>query len=184
MKRLHTFFTIYGWIIAFVCIHFVPLFCMAQETSERGVDGLIEIIQKDDRGQVSYRYTSEEARNTYISLKNTLIPVSYQKMYHDESPFTAGIRCRDYICNHFRNYIPTASKHSSGRTRIDITMYNLADGSIVFKEIRCKESLLDILDSDRIHKLIDIINSYKFKPADIKGNYSLFWNIPIYISKQ
>ncbi|MDE6151812.1 MAG: hypothetical protein K2G12_07505, partial [Prevotella sp.] len=171
-------------LVALMYICLSPLCCMAQEKSERVVDGIIEIINKDNREQVSYHYTSEEARNTYISLKSTLIPVSYQKMYHDESPFTAGIGCRDYICNHFRDYIPTASKIGSGRTRIDIAMYSLTDGSVVLRDMRCKESLLDILDSDRIHKLIDIIHSYKFKPADIKGNYRLFWNIPIYISKQ
>ncbi len=156
---------------------------MAQEVSQKTVNGVTETVKKSERGNLSYIYITKETKNLCDSLSRNSTSVFYEEAFPEvikhTSPTSSAMKCRDYIQGEIlkRAYI----KDRLAGIRIFINIYSLQDGAVVLRSIHCKESLLSTLGTDEIKELAEIVQSYKFERFISKKIGYLGWGINIFI---
>ncbi|MCM1148446.1 MAG: hypothetical protein NC124_16805 [Clostridium sp.] len=185
MKTFCSLSTTHGWIIALMFIYAIPLYGMTQETSERIVDGIIEIKYTGNRS-IGYDYTTEEIKTAYKLLLskskamdyNTLLPEETKRMGMHQ----AVIKCRDHVQEEI--FKRTNAKEYLAGKRIRLNFASLSDGSVVLSNIYSNENLINTIGTDGIKELISILQSYRFEQYNDHGKYHLRWFITIFIPKE
>lgn len=162
------------------CILIVGLYTLSataapDSKTEKTIDGIIEVHHQTDDNVMFYEYNTVDADKIVRMLRNDAEHTVYDILFPEgtkrEGATKQVVSFRDSILSVLCN-ISEISKPLSGK-RIMVFFYIKADGTTICRNIVNRERLLDFLSTDAMKQMINIINSYKFKASNVKGNYYL-----------
>ena len=174
MKKLFVLFCFYA------CIHIV-----AQTQQERIVNGVVETCDMAQSEKILlYNYTTVESRESMTALRSTSEPTRYEVLFPDypenDDEISSMLQFKKWLHVSLGN-IPNIARSLSGKT-LSISFYRKADGTTICRRITLSRpcmKLLDIISTNEIKRMIDKINSYKFKASKVNGNYYLFAGVTL-----
>lgn len=158
-----------------VCLLFI---CMlystkisAESDSEIIVDSVIEKCHFIDHDEEPYYlYNTIESKEAKNLLNETYECINYDIF------FAKALRV-DHLANFREAIMPLLSKiegvnDSLAGKRLMVSFYIKADGSVVCDNVSLShgEKLFKYLSSEKVKRIINIINVYRFRPSDSKGN--------------
>lgn len=173
--------------VVLMCLIFCPLHGMEKVIRTRAFKGIVEeTVKSDIDGLIIYYYTTHEARTASKALVRKTKLAGYSRAHHN-NPQRIG---RDKAVKDFETYLykrffghPDV-RHSLQGMSMTIWVYSTADGKVILDKIRCRERLPDLLGIESTKRLMEMIQSYRFEPFRLSGNYRMEWFACISVPKE
>ena len=167
---------LYKYLLALCSVLCLP--AIAQSSSERIINGVVEVCDTSEYDRsLFYNYTTIESRDSVRKVQETYELTTYDSLFLDYPDSNDEIQSmldfREWLYASFRQIGKIA--HTLSGKSLSLSIYRKADGNVICRKISltCQKKLLDLISSDEIKQMINMVNSYKFKPSKVKGKYYL-----------
>jgi len=156
----------------------------AQAAIERIVDGIVERCDTLKYAKTPvYLYTTVESRDSVRVLLETHEPTTYELLF-PKLPDSANEnkRLQDFRESLYASFcrIGNVEQELAGK-RLALLFYIKSDGSVVCRHVGLTslEKLPDYISSNEIRQMVDVINTYRFKPSEITRKHYMFSGVVI-----